>query len=99
MCVVGPEYTSLIAAEAKHPRRYIKAAYVTIYYRFFLFFIGSALAVGVVIPWDDPTLTAILIGNGSGGSTAAASPYVIAMQNLGASTHPTLRAHAYMMAG
>ena len=84
-CVVGPEYVSLIAAEAKHPRKYLKAAYKTICYRFFLFFIGSALAVGIVIASNDRTLVSILVGNGSGGGTAAASPYVIAMKNLGVS--------------
>ncbi|KAF5598390.1 amino acid permease [Fusarium pseudocircinatum] len=82
-CIVGPEYISLVAAEAKHPRKYIKAAYKTIYVRFFLFFIGSAIAVGIVLPSNDKTLTDILIGNGSGGGTAAASPYVIAMKNMG----------------
>lgn len=44
---------------------------------------GSAVAVGIVLPSNDPTLTSILVGSGSGGGTAAASPYVIAMQNLG----------------
>ena len=86
-CIVGPEYVSLVAAEAKHPRTYIKSAYKTIYYRFFLFFIGSALAVGIVLASNDPSLVAILIGTGSGGGTAAASPYVIAMKNLGVSSH------------
>ncbi|KAF5548302.1 amino acid permease [Fusarium mexicanum] len=87
-CIVGPEYISLIAAESKHPRKYIKAAYKTIYIRFFLFFIGSAIAVGIVIPSNDETLTDILIGNGSGGGTAAASPYVIAMKNMGIDVFP-----------
>lgn len=64
-CIVGPEYVSLVAAEAKHPRTYIKSAYKTIYYRFFLFFIGSALAVGIVLASNDPSLVAILIGTGS----------------------------------
>ncbi|KAL6889094.1 amino acid permease/ SLC12A domain-containing protein [Trichoderma evansii] len=87
-CIVGPEYVSLVAAESKHPRKYIKAAYKTIYFRFFVFFVGSALAVGIVIPYNDPTLVSILIGNGSGGGTAAASPYVIAMKNLNVSIFP-----------
>ncbi|XEV01480.1 hypothetical protein FSHL1_006767 [Fusarium sambucinum] len=87
-CIVGPEYISLVAAESKHPRKYIKAAYKTIYIRFFLFFIGSAIAVGIVIPYNDKTLTDILIGNGSGGGTAAASPYVIAMKNMGINVFP-----------
>ncbi|KAL7622541.1 hypothetical protein AAE478_008048 [Parahypoxylon ruwenzoriense] len=87
-CVVGPEYISLVAAEAKHPRIYIKSAYKTVYLRFGIFFLGSALAVGIILPSNDPTLESILRGGSSGGGTASASPYVIAMHNLGVSFFP-----------
>ncbi|KAK7697296.1 hypothetical protein SLS64_013684 [Diaporthe eres] len=86
--VVGPEYLSMVAAEAKRPRSYIKAAYKTVYMRFGIFFIGSALCVGIVIAHNDPLLESIARGNASGGGTAAASPYVIAMQNLGIDRFP-----------
>ncbi|KAE8376611.1 amino acid permease/ SLC12A domain-containing protein [Aspergillus bertholletiae] len=80
-CIVGPEYISMAAAESKRPRTFVKAAFKTIYWRFILFFALGALCVGIVIPWDDPTLQAILAGesNEKGGG---ASPYVIAMSNL-----------------
>ncbi|SMY20671.1 unnamed protein product [Zymoseptoria tritici ST99CH_1A5] len=81
--VVGPEYISMVAAEAKRPRIYIKKAFKTVYWRFGLFFIMGALAVGIVIPYNDPTLAAIRSGDKAGAGTGAASPYVIAMQNLG----------------
>jgi amino acid transporter len=80
--VVGPEYISIVAAEAKRPRIYIKNAFKTVYVRFGLFFIGGALAVGIVCAYNDPTLTAIFEGTAGGAGTASASPYVIAMQNL-----------------
>lgn len=87
--VVGPEYISMVAAEAKRPRIYIKTAFKTIYFRFAIFFFGSALCVGIVLPHNDAKLESILNGEqGSAGSTAAASPYVIAMQNMGISTLP-----------
>ncbi|KAK4541662.1 hypothetical protein LTR36_007806 [Oleoguttula mirabilis] len=86
--VVGPEYISMVAAEAKRPRIYIKNAFKTVYWRFGLFFIMGALCVGIVIPYNDPTLVGILSGTSSGGGTAAASPYVIAMSNLGISVFP-----------
>ncbi|KAK3070743.1 hypothetical protein LTR53_009913 [Teratosphaeriaceae sp. CCFEE 6253] len=86
--VVGPEYISMVAAEAKRPRVYIKNAFKTVYWRFGIFFIMGALAVGIVIPYNDPTLVGILNGDSGGGGTAAASPYVIAMQNLGIGTLP-----------
>jgi amino acid transporter len=80
--VVGPEYIAMVAAEAKRPRTYIKNAFKTVYIRFGIFFIGGALAVGIVCASNDPTLERIL-NTGDGGGTAAASPYVIAMQNMG----------------
>ncbi|KAJ5117994.1 hypothetical protein N7526_011017 [Penicillium atrosanguineum] len=86
--VVGPEYISMIAGEAKLPRRYLKTAFKTTYLRFAFFFIGSALCVGIVIPYNDKSLLAILSGSSSGSGTAAASPYVIAMKNLGISVLP-----------
>jgi amino acid transporter len=85
--IAGPDYISMIAAEAKHPSIYLKTAFKTVYLRFGIFFIGSALAVGIVLPYNDPELRRIHI-NGEGSSTAAASPYVIAMSNMGISVLP-----------
>jgi amino acid transporter len=89
--VVGPEYITMVAAEAKRPRVYIKQAFKTVYWRFGLFFVGSALCVGIVVAYNDPTLV-----NKAGGYSASASPYVIAMQNLGISGLPSL-VNALMM--
>lgn len=69
----------MVAAEAKRPRIYIKAAFKTAYWRFGLFFIGSALCVGIVCAYNDPVLVGIVTGEATGGGTATASPYVIAM--------------------
>ncbi|KAJ4156472.1 hypothetical protein NW754_008104 [Fusarium falciforme] len=86
--IVGPEYINLVAGESQHPRTYLKNAFKTIYWRFGLFFIGSALCVGIIVPYDDPTLLAILGGDTAGSGTAKASPYVIGMQNLGVDVLP-----------
>jgi amino acid transporter len=88
--VVGPEYIAMVAAESKRPRTYIKSAFKTIYWRFGIFFILGALCVGIVIPYNDPTLVGITSGAQSGGGTAAASPYVIAMNNLGVKVLPDI---------
>lgn len=88
-CIVGPEYISIVAAEAKRPSVYIKAAFKTVYWRFGIFFIMGALCVGVVLPYDDPKLRAIYFGNGTKG-TAASSPYVIAMTNMGIKILPDI---------
>ncbi|KNG83840.1 putative amino acid transporter, partial [Aspergillus nomiae NRRL 13137] len=85
---VGPEYISMVAAEAKHPRIYIKNAFKTAYWRFGVFFVGSALCCGILVAYNDPTLVAVYSGESEGAGTAAASPYVIAMGNLGVGVLP-----------
>ncbi|KAE8312462.1 amino acid permease-domain-containing protein [Aspergillus transmontanensis] len=71
---VGPEYISMVAAEAKYPRIYIKNAFKTAYWRFGVFFVGSALCCGVLVAYNDPTLVAVYSGESEGAGTAAASP-------------------------
>ncbi|KAJ5689858.1 General amino acid permease AGP2 [Penicillium macrosclerotiorum] len=88
--VVGPEYISMVAAEAKRPRIYIKSAFKTVYARFGIFFIGGALAVGIVCSARDPDLEKIVMGDSSDSSSAAASPYVIGMSNLGIKIFPSI---------
>ncbi|CAH0052283.1 unnamed protein product [Clonostachys solani] len=74
--MAGPEYISMIAGEAKDPRRTIPRAFNTIMYRLVFFFIGGALAVGILVPYNDTTLT------GGADTYAGASPYVIAAVRL-----------------
>lgn len=79
---VGPEFVGMMSAEAKHPRTYVKTAYKVVYWRIILFFLGGALAVGILVPYNDPVLEAVYKhGTGESGS-AAASPYIIAMRNM-----------------
>uniref|UniRef100_A0A8H7TTE5 Amino acid permease/ SLC12A domain-containing protein n=1 Tax=Bionectria ochroleuca TaxID=29856 RepID=A0A8H7TTE5_BIOOC len=93
--VVGPEYISMVAAEAKRPSVYIKAAFKTVYFRFCIFFVVGALAVSVVVPYNDPVLYNIYFGDGAGGS-AAASPYVIAMSNIELAFSPTWSTSSFL---
>ena len=53
--ITGPDYVSVIAGEAINPRVTVKNAYKTMYLRFAIFFIGSALCIGIVLPANDPT--------------------------------------------
>ncbi|KAL0934472.1 uncharacterized protein CTRU02_211271 [Colletotrichum truncatum] len=85
---VGPEYVSMLAAESKHPRIYVKQAYMVVYGRILVFFVGSAIAVGIVVSYKDPILTSIYTGSGGHTGSAAASPYIIAMGNLGIGVLP-----------
>lgn len=85
--IVGPEYIAMVAAEAKRPRRYIKTAFLTVYWRYAIFFAGGAICVSIVVPYNDERLQNIIAGTAPSGD-AAASPYVIAMENLGIGVLP-----------
>ncbi|UPL02574.1 hypothetical protein LCI18_013508 [Fusarium solani-melongenae] len=79
---VGPEFLSVAASEVKHPRTYVKKAAKALYARILIFFIGGCLAITIIVSPRDKVLDALYShGNGSTGS-AAASPYIIAMENL-----------------
>ncbi|ORY68191.1 histidine permease [Pseudomassariella vexata] len=80
--IVGPEYLAMVAGETIRPRTYLKNGFKTMYWRFGAFFIGGALCVGIILPYNDPTL------QNAGTGTANGSPYVIAMQNMGISVFP-----------
>ncbi|KAL3958324.1 hypothetical protein ACCO45_006486 [Purpureocillium lilacinum] len=80
---VGPEFLSIAASEVKHPRTYLKTAHKVLFGRIIVFFIGGCLAITIIVSPNDKVLDALYKhGSGSTGS-AAASPYIIAMQNLG----------------
>lgn len=85
---VGPEYLSVAASEVKHPRTYVKKAYKALYARILIFFIGGCLAVTIIVSPNDPVLNTLYKHGSSGHGSAAASPYIIAMQNLGVSVLP-----------
>ncbi|KAI5197575.1 amino acid permease [Aureobasidium subglaciale] len=88
--ITGPEYISIVAAETENPRKILPPAFRSFVWRLLVFFAGSALCIGIVIPYNDPTLLAILGGDVGGSGTGAASPYVIAMQRLKISGLPHL---------
>lgn len=88
--ICGPEYISMVAGETQSPRRVLPKAFRSFVWRILLFFCSSALGMGIVIPYNDPTLAAVLSGEQSGSGTGAASPYVIAMNRLRISGLPHL---------
>ncbi|KAL6241570.1 hypothetical protein RBB50_011593 [Rhinocladiella similis] len=79
----------MAAAEAKRPRIIVKSGFKMVYWRSVCSSVLGALCVGIVVPWNDPTLQAILHGT-SLKSGAPASQYVIAMTNMGISLLPHL---------
>ncbi|KAJ5672017.1 amino acid permease [Penicillium longicatenatum] len=71
--ICGPEYISIVAAEAENPRKVLPPAIRSVVWRMLVFFIGLALCMGIVIPYNGPTLALILGGDVSGSGTGAAS--------------------------
>ncbi|GMG40317.1 unnamed protein product [Ambrosiozyma monospora] len=83
----GPEYLSMVAGEARNPRKTMRTAFKTVIYRLAIFYVGGALSVGILVSCKDGKLIEA-IKNGS--SDGSASPYVVAVQNLGISGLPDL---------
>ncbi|CAH0057595.1 unnamed protein product, partial [Clonostachys solani] len=82
----GPDFIANCAPEAVNPRRNIPKAVKRVIYRLIVFFILSVFAVGLLVPYNDPTMiSAIATGNG-----VAKSPFIIAMNRLKISVLPDL---------
>jgi amino acid transporter len=70
--MVGPEYISMAAGEAERPRRIMRKAYSSFVWRLMFFFCLGALCTGIVIPYNDKTLSDTLDGTRQGSGTGAA---------------------------
>ncbi|KAK4056821.1 general amino acid permease agp2 [Microbotryomycetes sp. JL221] len=77
--VAGPDYLSMVAGEARNPRPTMKRAFNATIYRLVIFFIGSALCIGILVPYNDSNLLRAQATAAPGGGR---SPYVIAMRRL-----------------
>ncbi|TFK57378.1 amino acid permease [Heliocybe sulcata] len=80
---IGTEIVAIAAGEAKNPRRNLPKAIRRVYVRILLFYIGGTFIIGLLVPSTDPRLN---LGSG----TAAASPFVIAIQNAGIKALPSI---------
>ncbi|KAI0595306.1 amino acid transporter [Biscogniauxia sp. FL1348] len=78
--IAGPDYVSMAAGEAVNPRVVLPRAFNAVFYRLTAFFMLGSLCVGIIVPYNDPTMNAAFT---SGAPGAAASPYVVAMNRLG----------------
>ncbi|KAI1453551.1 amino acid permease/ SLC12A domain-containing protein [Annulohypoxylon moriforme] len=84
----GSEFVGMMSAEVKHPRTYLKTTFKVVYWRLLVFFVGGALAVGILVPYDDETLNAVYRTGSQHSGSSAASPYIIAMKNMGIPIFP-----------
>ncbi|ODH13003.1 hypothetical protein ACO22_07697 [Paracoccidioides brasiliensis] len=77
--IAGPDYVSMAAGETENPRHVLPRAFNAVFYRLTAFFVLGSLAVGIVVPFNDPKMKAAFQQGLPG---AAASPYVVAMDRL-----------------
>ncbi|CUS22010.1 LAQU0S04e06106g1_1 [Lachancea quebecensis] len=83
--IAGPDYVAMIAGETRLPRKILPVAFKQVFNRLTILFLGSSLCVGILCSANDPSLTAAISEARPG---AGASPYVLAMKNLGIKTLP-----------
>jgi len=79
---LGTEIVALAAGEAENPRRNVPKAIRRVFYRILLFYIGGVIVIGWLVPYNDSRLL--------GASTAASSPFVIAIQNAKIKALPSI---------
>ncbi|KAB8293047.1 hypothetical protein EYC80_007407 [Monilinia laxa] len=79
----GTELVGIAAGETENPRKNVPAAIRKTFFRILFFFVGTIFFIGLLVPYDNPQLL-------SGGSDAAASPFVIAAKLAGIKTLPGL---------
>ncbi|KAJ0337779.1 hypothetical protein COL922a_006377 [Colletotrichum nupharicola] len=77
--IAGPDYVAMAAGEAENPRKVMPRAFNAVFYRLTAFFVLGSLCVGILVPYNDPEMTAAFKDGQPG---AAASPYVVAMNRL-----------------
>jgi amino acid transporter len=70
--MVGPEFIATAAAEGQNPRKLMQRAYTSFVWRLMFFFIGGALCVGIVIPYNDELLAGYIAGDRNGNGAGAA---------------------------
>jgi amino acid transporter len=80
----GTELVGLAAAETANPRKSLPTAVKQVFWRITLFYIVSLSLVGLLVPYTDSRLLS------GGRANAAASPFVISIQNAGIEVLPSV---------
>ncbi|KAI0936272.1 hypothetical protein AcV5_004452 [Taiwanofungus camphoratus] len=80
---IGTEIVAIAAGEAKNPRRNLPKAIRRVYIRILLFYIGGVTIIGLLVPSNNPDLSLST-------STAAKSPFVIAIKTAGIKGLPSV---------
>lgn len=83
----GVEMVAVAAGEAENPRKNIPKAVRRVFWRILFFYVLGSLAIGVLVASDDESL---LKAQKDGAAGAAASPWVIGIQNAGVKVLPSI---------
>lgn len=83
----GVEMVAVAAGEAENPRKNIPKAVRRVFWRILFFYVLGSLAIGCLVPYDDPDL---ISAQTSGAPGAAASPWVIAIFRAGIPVLPSI---------
>ncbi|KAK5304714.1 hypothetical protein LTR99_003779 [Exophiala xenobiotica] len=83
----GVEMVAVAAGEAEDPRRNIPKAVKRVFWRILFFYVLGSLAIGVLVPYNDPHLLNALADSAPG---AASSPWVIAIVRAGIKVLPSI---------
>ena len=83
----GVEMVAVAAGEAENPRKNIPKAVRRVFWRILFFYVLGSLAIGVLVPYNDPNL---LSAQSSGAAGAAQSPWVIAIYRAGIPVLPSI---------
>ncbi|QLG74434.1 hypothetical protein HG535_0G03170 [Zygotorulaspora mrakii] len=81
---LGVELTGIVAAEAQNPRRNIPRAIKLTMYRIIVFYVITILLLGMCVPYNDP----LLLDARRRSTSAAASPFVVAISTAGIDVLP-----------
>ncbi|KAK1223783.1 hypothetical protein PQX77_013307 [Marasmius sp. AFHP31] len=84
---IGTEIVAIAAGEAKNPRRNIPRAIKRVYIRILLFYIGGTFIIGLLVPYNEPSLR---LENSPDGTSTGTSPFVIAIRNAGIDGLPSV---------
>ncbi|CAG8150640.1 unnamed protein product [Penicillium salamii] len=77
---LGTELVGVTVGEAQNPRKTIPKAIKLTFYRILVFYVLSVLLVGTLVPYNSPKLLFALGDNNKAKGSAAASPFVVAIE-------------------
>jgi len=83
---MGTELIGVTVGEASNPRKNIPSAISKTFWRILVFYVGGVFCISLLISSDDPEL---FVANKASAS-AAASPFVVAVQQLGVQVLPSI---------